>query len=128
MMNSERDECVLLDLKLWLERVCSVGVFSAQFPGCVGSKMSSSRSEVEFWLVLLLTLLYPPHSLAAMIITSSPASLASFSTSAASSSKLPHVAVSAVDGSDGKLGVAAVQGDGVWTYNVSSLPGSHWQS
>jgi hypothetical protein len=30
-----------------------------------------------------------------------------------------HVTLAQVDGSDGRLAVAAVRGDGVWTYNVS---------
>jgi len=53
---------------------------------------------------------------------STPASLATFPQPHASTSKLPHVTLSPVEGGEGNaaLAVAAVQGDGVWTYDVSS--------
>jgi hypothetical protein len=52
---------------------------------------------------------------------STPASLATFPQPHASTSKLPHVTLSPVEGGEGNavLAVAAVQGDGVWTYDVS---------
>ena len=50
---------------------------------------------------------------------STPASLATFAQPHASSSKQPHVTLSPVEGEDGSYAVAAVQGDGVWTYDVS---------
>lgn len=50
-----------------------------------------------------------------------PTLLATFQTSHASSSKNRHVALSPVHGSGGELAVVAVQGDGVWTYDVSSI-------
>jgi hypothetical protein len=55
---------------------------------------------------------------------STPASLATFPQPHASTSKLPHVTLSPVEGGEGNavLAVAAVQGDGVWTYDVSSIP------
>jgi hypothetical protein len=49
---------------------------------------------------------------------STPASLATFPQPHASTSKLPHVTLSPVEGGDGNQAVAAVQGDGVWTYDV----------
>jgi hypothetical protein len=54
---------------------------------------------------------------------STPASLATFPQPHASTSKLPHVTLSPVEGGEGNavLAVAAVQGDGVWTYDVSSI-------
>jgi hypothetical protein len=55
-----------------------------------------------------------------MTSISTPTSLATFQTSHASSSKLQHVALSEVELSGSKLAVAAVQGDGVWTYDVGS--------
>ncbi|KAK4686673.1 hypothetical protein P7C73_g3446, partial [Tremellales sp. Uapishka_1] len=56
-----------------------------------------------------------------MAAISTPTSLATFPSAHASSSKLPHVTLSAVKGSNGKLAVAAVQGDGVWTYDLKTL-------
>lgn len=56
---------------------------------------------------------------------STPASLATFTQPHASSSKLPHVSLSAVEGGDGSYAVAAVQGDGVWTYDVSRVGSYH---
>lgn len=62
-----------------------------------------------------------------MTTSISPAtSLATFSIPHASSSKLPHVTLNTVEVLSGKQGsqrlaVAAVQGDGVWTYDVSVL-------
>lgn len=53
---------------------------------------------------------------------STPASLATFSQPHASSSKLPHVTLNPVEGGDDLHAVAAVQGDGVWTYDVSPSP------
>lgn len=52
---------------------------------------------------------------------SNPTSLATFQNARASSSKLSHVALSGVSGSDGSLAVAAVSGEGVWTYDVSDM-------
>jgi hypothetical protein len=51
---------------------------------------------------------------------STPASLATFPQPHASTSKVPHVTLSPVEGGEGNasLAVAAVQGDGVWTYDV----------
>jgi hypothetical protein len=54
---------------------------------------------------------------------STPASLATFQQPHASSSKLPHVTLSPVEGGQGNQAVAAVQGDGVWTYDVRFIPG-----
>jgi phosphotransferase system IIA component len=55
-----------------------------------------------------------------MTSISTPTSLATFQTAHASSSKLQHVSLSEVELSGSKLAVAAVQGDGVWTYDVGS--------
>jgi hypothetical protein len=55
-----------------------------------------------------------------MTSISSPTLLATFSNNHASSSKLPHVVLSPVIGASESLAVAAVQGDGIWTYDVSS--------
>lgn len=52
-----------------------------------------------------------------MALISSPTSLTTFSQPHASSSKNPHVRLNPVVG-DKKSAVAAVQGDGVWTYDV----------
>lgn len=54
-----------------------------------------------------------------MASVSSPTSLASFSYQHAQSSRYPHVPLSPVHGTEG-VAVAAVQGDGVWTYDVSA--------
>jgi hypothetical protein len=54
-----------------------------------------------------------------MASVSSPTSLASFSYQHAQSSRYPHVPLSPVHGTEG-IAVAAVQGDGVWTYDVSA--------
>lgn len=54
-----------------------------------------------------------------MASISSPSSLASFSSSHASSSKRPHVSLNPVQGREDGLAVAAVRGDGIWTYDVS---------
>ena len=55
-----------------------------------------------------------------MASISASTSLATFTTPHASSSKLPHVSLNPVYGGNAELAVAAVQGDGVWTYDVSS--------
>lgn len=52
-----------------------------------------------------------------MALISSPTSLTTFSQPHASSSKNPHVRLNPVVG-DKKSAVVAVQGDGVWTYDV----------
>lgn len=67
----------------------------------------------------LVSLSFEPHSTMASITT--PTSLASFSSPHASSSKTPHVALSPVLGRSKEWAVAAVQGDGIWTYDVSAL-------
>ncbi|GFZ45721.1 hypothetical protein JCM24511_03450 [Saitozyma sp. JCM 24511] len=56
-----------------------------------------------------------------MTSISTPTSLATFQTAHASSSKLQHVSLSEVELSGSKLAVAAVQGDGVWTYDLQTL-------
>ena len=58
-----------------------------------------------------------------MTSISSPTSLASFQYAHASSSKLrqSHITLSPVHGAASPLAVAAVQGDGVWTYDVSHV-------
>ncbi|ORY24961.1 hypothetical protein BCR39DRAFT_545369 [Naematelia encephala] len=56
-----------------------------------------------------------------MASISSATSLATFPLPHASSSKLPHISLNPVLGSDEQLAVAAVQGDGVWTYDLSTL-------
>ena len=53
------------------------------------------------------------------ISISASSALATFSTSHPSTSKLPHVTVAPVHGGGGSLAVAAVQGNGIWTYDVS---------
>ena len=53
-----------------------------------------------------------------MASISPPTSLASFSYPHGSSSKLRHVTLGPVHGSSEPMAVAAVQGDGVWTYDV----------
>ncbi|ORX33750.1 hypothetical protein BD324DRAFT_638442 [Kockovaella imperatae] len=60
---------------------------------------------------------------ATMTSISSPTSLATFSNAQASSSKLhqSHVMLSAVHGAATPFAVAAVQGDGVWTYDLNTL-------
>ncbi|KAK8869661.1 hypothetical protein IAR55_000229 [Kwoniella newhampshirensis] len=55
-----------------------------------------------------------------MTSISAPTSLATFAQPHASSSKMPHVRLSPVVG-DARSAVAAVQGDGVWTYDLSTL-------
>ncbi|ODN83191.1 hypothetical protein L202_01379 [Cryptococcus amylolentus CBS 6039] len=55
-----------------------------------------------------------------MASISAPTSIATFPQPHASTSKLPHVALSPVVG-DARSAVAAVQGDGVWTYDLSTL-------
>ncbi|WWD16075.1 hypothetical protein CI109_100500 [Kwoniella shandongensis] len=55
-----------------------------------------------------------------MTSISAPTQLATFAQPHASSSKLPHVRLSPVVG-DARSAVAAVQGDGVWTYDLSTL-------
>jgi hypothetical protein len=55
-----------------------------------------------------------------MASMTTPSSLATFDYSHASSSRVPHITLGGVHGSKGKLAVAAVHGDGVWTYDVSS--------
>lgn len=52
-----------------------------------------------------------------MALISSPTSLTTFSQPHASSSKNPHVSLNPVVG-DKKSAIVAVQGDGVWTYDV----------
>jgi hypothetical protein len=53
-----------------------------------------------------------------MATISAPTSLATFPYAHASSSRAPHVTLGPVHGRP-KLAVAAVHGDGVWTYDVS---------
>lgn len=61
----------------------------------------------------------PIHkNLPAMASIAAPSSLATFSYAHASSSRVPHVTLAPVHGSKGRLAVAAVHGDGVWTYDV----------
>ncbi|AAW41928.1 hypothetical protein CNB04100 [Cryptococcus deneoformans JEC21] len=55
-----------------------------------------------------------------MALISSPTSLTTFSQPHASSSKNPHVRLNPVVG-DKKSAVVAVQGDGVWTYDLTTL-------
>ncbi|WVQ98874.1 hypothetical protein IAU59_006005 [Kwoniella sp. CBS 9459] len=55
-----------------------------------------------------------------MASISTPTSLATFSQPHASSSKGPHITLSPVVGDAGSA-VAAVRGDGVWTYDLSTL-------
>lgn len=54
-----------------------------------------------------------------MASITTPSSLATFDYAHASSSRVPHITLGPVYGSKGKLAVAAVHGDGVWTYDVS---------
>jgi hypothetical protein len=65
-----------------------------------------------------------------MASISTPTSLATFTSphASSSSSKLPHIALNPVRGSKAKLAVAAVQGDGVWTYDVGHQAITHEQS
>ncbi|WVQ69919.1 uncharacterized protein L199_008142 [Kwoniella botswanensis] len=55
-----------------------------------------------------------------MASISTPTQLATFSQPHASSSKTPHVTLSPVVG-DSKCAVAAVRGDGIWTYDLNTL-------
>ncbi|CAK9785466.1 hypothetical protein CC85DRAFT_330400 [Cutaneotrichosporon oleaginosum] len=56
-----------------------------------------------------------------MASISSPTQLATFQNAQASSSRLPHVQLAPVHGSRGRLAVAAVNADGVWTYDIKTL-------
>ncbi|WVQ71724.1 hypothetical protein IAR50_001265 [Cryptococcus sp. DSM 104548] len=55
-----------------------------------------------------------------MASIAAPTSIATFPQPHASTSKLPHVSLNPVVG-DARSAVAAVQGDGVWTYDLSTL-------
>lgn len=65
----------------------------------------------------------PHYTQSSMATLSAPTLLATFNDSGAlaSSSKTApnHVSLSEVEGSEGRLAVATVQGNGVWTYEVS---------
>ncbi|KAL1413461.1 hypothetical protein Q8F55_001229 [Vanrija albida] len=56
-----------------------------------------------------------------MASISAPTSLATFPYAHASSSRVPHVTLNPVHGSRSRLAVAAVHGDGVWTYDIKTL-------
>lgn len=63
---------------------------------------------------------YSIHTLSIMASISAPTLLATYQSSHASSSKDRHVSLAPVYGSQGELAVLAVQGDGVWTYDVGT--------
>ncbi|BEJ11039.1 hypothetical protein CspHIS471_0104610 [Cutaneotrichosporon sp. HIS471] len=56
-----------------------------------------------------------------MASISAPTQLATFPNAQASSSRLPHIQLAPVHGSRGRLAVAAVNADGVWTYDIKTL-------
>ncbi|BEI79966.1 hypothetical protein CcaverHIS002_0104950 [Cutaneotrichosporon cavernicola] len=56
-----------------------------------------------------------------MASISAPTQLATFPNAQASSSRLPHIQLAPVHGSRGRLAVAAVKADGVWTYDIKTL-------
>lgn len=56
-----------------------------------------------------------------MTSIAAPSSLATFPYTHASTSRAAHITLAPVHGSKGKLAVAAVNGDGVWSYDVSTI-------
>ncbi|GMK59580.1 hypothetical protein CspeluHIS016_0801860 [Cutaneotrichosporon spelunceum] len=56
-----------------------------------------------------------------MASISAPTQLATFANAQASSSRLPHIQLAPVHRSGGRLAVAAVNANGVWTYDIRTL-------